>query len=94
MELTPLGRAYMATASDAERDALMAIFKRRRGAQWVRLKADVDAAMRRVCNDGFCAAAWQPEVVAVATPFVTRHAAGTSVIPSWRHRRLCGSPRA
>ena len=71
IELTSLGRAYLAAAPRPERDALMQGFKRRRPGQWPALKADIERAIRHVDEQGYCAAAWQPEVVAVATPLVT-----------------------
>ncbi len=71
MELTSLGRAYLAVAPPARRRALLASFRARRGAQWHCLGPDIQAAIRSVKAHGFCAASWQPEVVALATPLVT-----------------------
>ena len=71
MELTSLGRAYLATLPEAQRAGLMAVFKRRRGRQWPSLQADIRAAIQQVGAQGYCAASWQPEVVAVATPLLT-----------------------
>lgn len=68
MELTSLGRAYLAVAPEAERRALLALFSRRRGAQWPALAEEIEAAAESVARRGYCAAAWQPEVVALATP--------------------------
>jgi DNA-binding IclR family transcriptional regulator len=71
IELTSLGRAYLAVAPERERDELMQRLRQRRGRHWPALRADIERAIRRVHEEGFCAAAWQPEVVAVATPLVT-----------------------
>jgi DNA-binding IclR family transcriptional regulator len=71
IELTSLGRAYLAVAPEAVRDELMRRFRQRRAGHWPSLKADIERSMRRVHDEGFCAAAWQPEVVAVAAPLVT-----------------------
>ena len=71
MELTSLGRAYLATATDARRKALFALFKRRRGAQWPALLEEIEGAIESVQVHGFCAASWQPEVVALAAPIRT-----------------------
>lgn len=71
MELTSLGRAYLAVAPPARRRALLDSFKARRGAQWRSLLPQIQAAIASVKEQGFCAAAWQPEVVALATPLVT-----------------------
>lgn len=68
MELTSLGRAYLATAPEARRTALYRLFKRRRGAQWAALAQAIDEAIDSVRTRGYCAASWQPEVVAVAAP--------------------------
>ena len=67
MELTSLGRAYLATAPENRRKALLAVFKRRRGAQWPTLAAEIEQAMEQMRVEGYCVAAWQPEVVALAT---------------------------
>ncbi len=71
MELTSLGRAYLAVAPQARREALLDCFATRRGKQWPTLQAEIDAALRSVTLHGYCAASWQAEVVAVATPLVT-----------------------
>lgn len=68
MELTSLGRAYLAVAPSDVRAALFAIFEARRARQWQHLYAEIEAAAASVRASGYCAAAWQPGVVAVATP--------------------------
>ena len=68
MELTSLGRAYLAVAPDARRRALLELFRQRRGERWPRLSREIGLAMRQVHRFGFCAASWQPEVVALSTP--------------------------
>lgn len=70
MELTSLGRAYLAVAKDADRRALFAQFRARRPGDWTRLKEDIMAAALRVKERGYCVASWQAEVIAVATPLV------------------------
>jgi DNA-binding IclR family transcriptional regulator len=74
MELTSLGRAYLASASEPEVAALMSTFSRRRRGQWSTLKTDIERSIRHVQQHGWCAVSWQPEVVAVATPLVTTDA--------------------
>lgn len=71
MELTSLGRAWLATADECQRSRLMAVFRARRGADWPDLKRDIAAAMHSVEEQGYCWAAWQPQVVALAMPIVT-----------------------
>ena len=68
MELTSLGRAWLATATEARRKTLFALFKQRRRAQWPALREEIETAIESVQARGFCAASWQPEVVALAAP--------------------------
>jgi DNA-binding IclR family transcriptional regulator len=68
MELTSLGRAYLAVAPEAKRKALMAHFRQLRPKQWRSLHAEISRAIASVEQKDYCAASWQPEVVAVATP--------------------------
>lgn len=68
MELTSLGRAYLASAPEGKREALLAHFRQVRRATWRNLGAEISLAIESVTQRGFCAASWQPEVVAVATP--------------------------
>jgi DNA-binding IclR family transcriptional regulator len=68
MELTSLGRAWLATAPDAQRKALLAHFRSVRRLQWTQLEPAILAAIAQVEKTGYCAASWQAEVVAVATP--------------------------
>jgi DNA-binding IclR family transcriptional regulator len=85
MELTSLGRAWLASAPDASRTALLAHFRQVRGRQWKTLGAQISAAIQSVAVNGWCAASWQPEVVAVACPLVvdgTPYALNVSVSTS------------
>lgn len=68
MELTSLGRAYLASAPEAKRKALLGHFRQTRRAPWRELGAEISLAIASVTERGFCVACWQPEVVAVATP--------------------------
>ncbi|VTU28362.1 MULTISPECIES: IclR family transcriptional regulator [unclassified Variovorax] len=70
IELTSLGYAYLATASDARRKLLFGVFKARRGPEWPALRREIEAAIGHVRAHGWCMASWQPEVVALATPIV------------------------
>lgn len=74
IELTSLGRAYLAVASDTKRRSLFAKFRERRPAGWPALERQIVEAIDDVRRQGFCATSWQPEVVALATPIaVTGH---------------------
>jgi len=70
IELTSLGRAYLAVAPEPQKKALLAHFRARRPADWPRLQREILLAGENVLKHGFCAASWQPEVVALATPIV------------------------
>lgn len=67
MELTSLGRAYLAVASQPRRARLMELFAQRRR-HWRKMETEIKQAWADVHAKGYCAAAWQPEVVALATP--------------------------
>ena len=68
MELTSLGRAYLATQPEAEFTHLMDVFARRGRSGWEGLAREITEAVDDVHRNGFCVASWQPEVIALATP--------------------------
>lgn len=72
IELTSLGRAYLAAASEENRNAFLATLKARNssrsGAASRALEKEVNEAIRQVGEQGFCTASWQPEVFALAAP--------------------------
>lgn len=68
MELTSLGWAYLAVVDKERRRALLAQFRQQRPADWPRLRQQIDAARHGIEAKGYCAASWQPEVVAIAAP--------------------------
>ena len=68
MELTSLGRAWLAAASQAKRRALIQQFHARRPKGWTALAREIQLAIRSVQTVGYCWASWQPQVVALATP--------------------------
>ena len=70
MELTSLGRAYLASATPEKQRQLMAHFRKTRSAQWNELGPQILDAIQEVKLRDCCSASWQPEVVAVATPLV------------------------
>ncbi|MGF6781884.1 IclR family transcriptional regulator [Paraburkholderia sp. GAS334] len=70
MELTSLGRAYLAMQPKAEFAVLMDAFERRGRSGWAGLAREIAQAVAAVHRNGFCVASWQPEVVALATPLV------------------------
>ena len=70
MELTSLGRAWLAAATEEQRRRSMEHFRSRRGAGWRELAREIAAAIESVRAHGYCWASWQPEVVALASPVV------------------------
>ena len=70
MELTSLGRAFLAVADEPRRRELMAQFRERRKDGWSLIRDEITSAIRSVAERGYCSASWQPEVVALATPVV------------------------
>ncbi len=77
MDLTSLGRAWLAAAPKNQRLALMDMFAtRRNGTAWQPIAREINAAVQDVQTRGYCVASWQPEVVALAVPL---HVAGQPV---------------
>ena len=70
MELTSLGRAYLAMQPKENFTLLMDIFQRRGRNDWAMLAREITSAVEAVHRTGFCVASWQPEVIALATPLV------------------------
>ncbi|MGE8633708.1 MAG: IclR family transcriptional regulator [Achromobacter piechaudii] len=71
MELTSLGRAYLATRDLAARQALLkTIMQGYRSASWKPIVADIDRAIAKIAVDDYCVASWQPGVVAMSTPLL------------------------
>jgi len=68
MELTSLGRAYLAAAEASRRRELMALFRERRKDGWSEIRSEIQSAIKSVEERGYCSASWQPEVVALAMP--------------------------
>lgn len=69
IELTSLGRAYLATLDEADRSVLLdAIRRSYRSASWKPLGADIEKAIAKVASAGYCLASWQPGVIAMSTP--------------------------
>lgn len=71
IELTSLGRAYLAVAPESQHRWLMPVFEQRRASHWQDLRREIEASVDQVRRVGFCAASWQPEVIAIATPLPT-----------------------
>lgn len=72
MALTSLGRAWLAVAPEVEYAARMADFAAR-APHWPALQREIESAVAHVRRHGWCAASWQPEVVAISTPLALDH---------------------
>lgn len=70
IELTSLGRAYLCAVTDAQRRALLAALGRQRRSGWRALREEILQAVQLFAHKGYCVAAWQPEVVAIARPII------------------------
>jgi DNA-binding IclR family transcriptional regulator len=70
IELTALGRAWLAVAPKPEREALMTQWKVKRRKRWRALAREIGDAATCIERNGYCVASWQPQVVALATPLV------------------------
>lgn len=69
IELTSLGRAYLATLDAYAREALLDRIRRGyRSASWKPIRAAIDSAVDKVAALGYCLASWQPGVVAMSAP--------------------------
>lgn len=71
IELTSLGRAYLAAAPESDRTALMAQLRAKRLKRWAAIAQEIELAAVSVARQGYCVATWQPQVVALATPIVS-----------------------
>ncbi len=70
IELTSLGRAYLASLSEVSRRRLLHQLKPIRPQSWNIVECEIETAIASVEKQGYCWAAWQPGVVAVAAPLV------------------------
>ena len=68
MELTSLGRAWLAMQTPADFMAIVERFRRRKRPGWAALEHEIADAVRAVHRQGYCVASWQPEVIALAAP--------------------------
>ena len=69
IELTSLGRAWLAAAPLPERNAMLKQLAQRRS-DWPALRREIGTAIEHVQQFGWCSASWQPEVIAVSTPLL------------------------
>jgi DNA-binding IclR family transcriptional regulator len=70
IELTALGRAYLAAAKEPGRSALIARLKAKGRKRWPAIERGIVEAAASIERRSYCFATWQPEVTALATPIV------------------------
>jgi len=68
IEMTSLGRAYLATLAPQERSVLLKTFRKRHPDRWKNLNRDIRDAVRSVEILGYCRAGWLPGVTSIAAP--------------------------
>jgi DNA-binding IclR family transcriptional regulator len=67
MELTSLGRAYLAGLAEADRQALLKRIAPRYGDGWPAVRREISRAIVDVARRGYCLALWQPGMMALAS---------------------------
>lgn len=65
---TSLGRAFLAAASEADRQQIYAHCQLKMSDEWPEIEKEIQTAISQVQTEGYCAASWHSEVIAVATP--------------------------
>jgi DNA-binding IclR family transcriptional regulator len=75
VELTSLGRAYLATLNKQELQLQFASLRTKHSNTWPTVRAHILASIEQVHTVGYCAVSWQGDVIAVASTVASR---GTS----------------
>lgn len=70
MAMTSLGRAYLSSLPEEARKSQILLLKNKHPRGWTRMRRDIAEAIKNVEAKGWCAASWQPKVVALASPLV------------------------
>ncbi len=65
---TSLGRAFLATSSEADRQQIYARCQLKTPDEWPEIEQEIQTAISQVQAEGYCSASWHSEVIAVATP--------------------------
>jgi DNA-binding IclR family transcriptional regulator len=68
IELTALGRAYLAGLDRSERLNVLAALALKYGEEWSLVQKDIDRAIADIAARGYCVAAWQAGMVSIAAP--------------------------
>ncbi len=70
IELTALGRAFLAAAKEPDRSQLIARLKAKGRKRWPAIEQGIAEAAASIALKRYCFATWQPQVTALATPIV------------------------
>jgi len=70
MEATSLGRSYLYTLEKAARQKILRQIAARYTHGWDEMEAQIGEAFAALATQGYCVAAWQPGMVAMATPLI------------------------
>jgi DNA-binding IclR family transcriptional regulator len=71
IELTALGRAWLAAAPSSERRSFMAQLRMKRRKRWRLLEKEIADAATSIERRGYCVATWQPQVITLAAPLLS-----------------------
>jgi DNA-binding IclR family transcriptional regulator len=72
---TSLGRAFLAVSSEAQRQLIYSHSKLKMPDEWPVMENEIQIAINQVQTEGYCAASWHSEVIAVATPLKLKNQA-------------------
>lgn len=79
IELTALGRAWLAGVDAETRRRKLAAIAPRHGQRWPSLAADIEDGLARIAREGYCSAVWQAGLVSIAAPLCSPGVAVHSV---------------
>lgn len=65
---TSLGRAFLAVATEVDRQKIYQRAQLKIPQEWLAIEKEIQNAIHQVQTEGYCAASWHSEVIAVATP--------------------------
>ena len=68
MELTSLGRAWLYTLEESQREGYLQELRRKRPKGWQVLRTQIQLALLSLEKKDYCQASWQPGVLALSTP--------------------------
>jgi DNA-binding IclR family transcriptional regulator len=71
--VTAIGKAYLATIAEDERDRIMDALRRQYGDDWSLIKRSVETSVREIEERGFCISTgeWRKDINAVGAPIAT-----------------------